>query len=453
MPRLDGLETCRRIKEDEALRHIPIVMLTSLASREDRIRGIEAGAEDFISKPFDKDEVLARIKMLLKMKDLNERLHSAYRSVEGLTTFGEALASEFDPQTFDLMRNIDRIVQRIIRLKDEELEKPETVLAYFAGEDNAGQWIKYSRSGGRLERTDLSPDIPYDMCEALKTDTPTTCYNNTDAAAGGDIARLVAALKPAGLDVFNMISHVSEKICIFALNYGREVSDYDGAILRNLVVQGLFLKSLSQQVGRTESAFEYIVYALARAAEANDEDTGNHILRVGEYGAILAEELGMDRSFVEALRLQAPLHDVGKIHVHPDILRKPGKLTAEEWNSMKTHTVSGGRIVGEHARLEVARKLTLTHHERWDGSGYPNGFRGEEIPLEGRIVNIADQYDALRNARSYKPAFDHEKTFRIITGGDGRTMPRHFDPRVLEAFKRTAGRFDETYERLRDDNR
>jgi HD-GYP domain-containing protein (c-di-GMP phosphodiesterase class II) len=212
-------------------------------------------------------------------------------------------------------------------------------------------------------------------------------------------------------------------------------------------MQSLFLKSLSGQIRETESAFEYTVYGLARASEANDEDTGNHILRVGDYSAVIAEGLGMPEKFVGAMRVQATLHDVGKIHVHPDILKKPGKLTPEEWVAMKKHTVYGSMIIGNHPRLITANKIAASHHERWDGSGYPQGLKGEQIHIEGRILNIADQYDALRNKRSYKPAFDHATTYRIIVDGDGRTLPAHFDPEVLRMFKKLHRRFEEIYEK------
>jgi HD-GYP domain-containing protein (c-di-GMP phosphodiesterase class II)/HAMP domain-containing protein len=192
----------------------------------------------------------------------------------------------------------------------------------------------------------------------------------------------------------------------------------------------------------------YVVFALARASEVNDEDTGNHILRVGEYCALLAEEMGLDSAFVEQIRFQATLHDVGKLYLDSSILKKPGPLTPEEWKAMRLHTIHGAKIVGEHPMLLLAHDIALWHHERWDGSGYPFGLKGEQIHLSARIISIADQYDALRNVRVYKPAFDHQKSCDIITKGDGRTLPGHFDPEVLAAFTRIAHRFDEIYERL-----
>jgi len=201
-----------------------------------------------------------------------------------------------------------------------------------------------------------------------------------------------------------------------------------------------------------DAAFVYMVYALARAAEAKEEGTGNHILRVGQFCALIAKTLGLPRQFVKDIRVQAVLHDVGKIHIPVDILIKPDSFTAEEWAMMKQHPDYGAMIVGSHQKLSMGRNIALTHHEKWDGSGYPHGLKGDEIPIEGQIIAVCDQYDALRSERSYKPAYSHKEAYRIITEGDGRTKPEHFSPRVLNAFKAASGEFEKVYEKMKDDS-
>ncbi|HWI41925.1 MAG TPA: HD domain-containing phosphohydrolase [Verrucomicrobiae bacterium] len=187
---------------------------------------------------------------------------------------------------------------------------------------------------------------------------------------------------------------------------------------------------------------------LTAAAEMKDEDTGGHICRIGAYAARIAERLGAASEFVEMLRVASGMHDIGKIAVPDYLLCKAGPLTPEEFEVVKNHAVVGAKLLGgtENPVLNMAASVALTHHERWDGTGYPRRLAAEEIPLEGRIVMIADVYDALRSKRCYKVGFDHATAFTIITEGDGRTSPWHFDPEVLEAFRREAAAFDEIFE-------
>jgi putative two-component system response regulator len=293
MPGIDGFEVCRIIKDNPVMNHIPVVMVTALADKQSRLRGLEAGANDFLNKPIDQIELLIRTKNLLRIK-------------------------EFD----DFLKNHNKILTTQVAEKTQELRES-------------------------------------------------------------------------------------------------------------------FIDS---------------VYCLTRAAERRDDDTGSHIKRTSFYTRFLAKEIGCSDEDVDTFFYAGPMHDVGKIGIPDTILLKQAPLTPEEFDIMKTHTTLGVSILtgGSSPIMKSAERFAQHHHERWDGTGYPAGLREEEIPLEGRIFNIADIYDALRSRRPYKPPFAHDRAFRIIAEGDGRTLPGHFDPRILEAFKDNHRRFDELYEEHTD---
>lgn len=190
------------------------------------------------------------------------------------------------------------------------------------------------------------------------------------------------------------------------------------------------------------------IFTMVRAAEHKDEDTGAHVKRISYYCRDLARILGMDEGFVDKIFFASPMHDIGKIGIPDHILLKPNGFTPEEWEIMKGHPMMGARILGKSKSpyLRMAAEIALNHHENWDGTGYPNGKRGEAIPLSARILMICDSYDALRSKRPYKPPYGHEKAMEIITVGDVRTKPEHFDPAVLSMFAKNHQSFRDIYD-------
>ncbi len=173
-----------------------------------------------------------------------------------------------------------------------------------------------------------------------------------------------------------------------------------------------------------------LVSSLETANLMNDEDTGNHIVRVGEFAALLAELYGCDSEFVKNIRIYAPLHDVGKVGIDQDILKKPGKYTPEEFERMKKHVAIGARILHNPSINPMAKNIALYHHEKWEGSGYINKLIGERIPLEARITALADVYDALTTKRVYKEVFPEDIADEIIREGRGK----HFEPVLVDLF-------------------
>ena len=226
-----------------------------------------------------------------------------------------------------------------------------------------------------------------------------------------------------------------------------------------------FRDELQRKVAERTQALENTqvatIHAMANLAEWRDPETGAHIKRTQNYVRALAVALAqkpeysamLTPSYIEQLQMSAPLHDVGKVAIPDAILQKPGKLTPEEFDEMKTHTSQGHRLLsaaedelGGRSFLHTANEIAHSHHERWDGKGYPLGLKGEEIPLAARIMSVADVYDALRSKRVYKPAMPHEKAASIIVEGRGT----QFDPDVVDVYVTIQDELEQIAERYSD---
>ena len=307
MPEMDGYAVCKLLKDNPDTRNIPILMMTALDDKASKLKALDAGANDFLTKPVDSTEVMLRTRNLLRLKEFEDFL-----------------------------------------------------------KDHAA----------RLE---------------AETEKKTAELN----AALQDVVRSQRHLKASYLDT---------------------------------------------------------IFRLTVVAEFKDEATVQHVKRVGLCCSHIAKQLGWSDEKVEIIKYASPMHDIGKIGIPSDILLKPAALTREELALVKTHTTIGGKILhGSRSDfLQMAEQIAIMHHERWDGSGYPAGLRGDEIPIEGRIVAFADQYDALRSLRPYKPPYDYIMAYRIMVEGNERMGPHHFDPQVLQVFRDTHKSFEKIYEHYKD---
>jgi putative two-component system response regulator len=211
-------------------------------------------------------------------------------------------------------------------------------------------------------------------------------------------------------------------------------------------------QALSDALRKVKNMSRELIHRLTVVAEYRDTDTGLHNSRMGLFAKVLSEALQMPGDFVEGITFASPLHDIGKVGISDGILLKPSGLTAEEFEIMKTHAQIGSNVLSgsNYPYIQMAALIAQSHHERWDGTGYPLRLRGDDIPIEGRIVMICDQYDALRSKRPYKKPFSHAEACEIILRGDGRTMPHHFDPMILDAFWKCRSAFNEIFETQQD---
>lgn len=209
-------------------------------------------------------------------------------------------------------------------------------------------------------------------------------------------------------------------------------------LLELRVVHRRNLEARNILVREVEDAHLEVVRRLTMAAEYRDDDTGNHINRISHYCVVLGQAMGMDQHTVDLLSHASAMHDVGKIGIPDHILLKPGKLTPEEWEIMKSHTEIGARLLSgsRHELLQMAEVIARTHHEKWDGSGYPRGLAGEAIPLLGRLVAVCDVFDALTSERPYKKAWPVEDAVAEIQRSSGK----HFDPAVVQVFMQNLNR-------------
>lgn len=278
----------------------------------------------------------------------------------------------------------------------------------------------------------------------------TASHNLEDAINSLNIGADRYILKPMRIqEIEHTVKNVLEKRRLLMENKAYQQQLEEKVIIRTAKLkETLDALSLSQKA--IKHGYIETIQRLTAAAEYKDEETGSHLRRIGLYTKFLAEELGLPSEIIEMLFITSPMHDLGKISIPDKILLKHGPLTPVEFEVVKTHTVVGAKILrgSDSEFLKISEKIALSHHERWNGTGYPYGLKGEEIPMESRILSVADQYDAIRSRRPYKEPVDHMTAYKILTEGDGKSTPEQFDPVILELFKKHHKKFNEIYESI-----
>lgn len=267
----------------------------------------------------------------------------------------------------------------------------------------------------------MMPDISgYDVCKKLKNDPMTRNIPIIFVTALSDYTNEEEGLHLGAVDYIT--KPINSSIVLARIN--THIS-----LLRNKHNLEQKLQERTEEIVLTRME---VIRQLGRAAEFKDNETGTHILRMSAYAKLIAQKIGLDNARTELIYLSAPMHDIGKIGTPDAILQKPGSLTPQEWDVIRKHPSQGADIIGNHHSLllQTARIVSLTHHERFDGSGYPNGIKGYDIPLAGRIVAIADVFDALTSKRPYKDAWSIEQAIEYLLDQRGK----HFDGELVDTF-------------------
>jgi len=274
----------------------------------------------------------------------------------------------------------------------------------------------------------------FEVARQLKADEKTNIIPIVMVTSLREVEDRVKALK-AGADDFlskpvdstELRARVKSLLKVKA--YNDHVRNYQKELEKEVTLK---TKELVEAITKVKQASLDTIYRLAKATDYKDEGTGNHLKRISNYAAAIAHQMKLGNVFIESILYATPMHDIGKISTPDHILLKQGKLDDQEWEIMKQHTTVGAKILegSDSELIKMAQIIALTHHEKWDGNGYPKGLKGNKIPLSGRITAVADVFDALTSKRPYRAALPIDEAFKIIKEGRGK----HFDPEVVDAF-------------------
>ncbi|MFH1109221.1 MAG: response regulator [Planctomycetota bacterium] len=458
MPRLDGLECARRVKADANTESIPIIITSARSDAADIVAGLEAGADEYLTKPLNTRELLLRVKTMVRLRQELSRSNE----VRGEQSRALGVLSDFS-RTIATAESLDAILERTLAAS-AELTCSRRVCVLLP--DAEHRVLTVARSFGVADKADSEIRVPFGAAtagEVFQSRLPVL------VATEDDVRRRAGC--PDG-SLFRLLPSLATPLCapectvgVLVISGRADARPFTALELDYIeLVCNIAAASLADWTARQarDDARDSIVVGLAKLAEHRDSDTGRHLDRVTRFSVLLAQELRSEDGltgiitdqFISDLERAVPLHDIGKVAVPDYILKKPGPLTAEETAVMRTHASIGARTIRSLVQrvpgakfLTLAEQIAFGHHEWFDGRGYPAGLRGEAIPLAARIVAVADMYDAITTRRVYKEAMSHDRAVAVILEGAGT----QFDPAVVSAFANREGEFHRLARELADE--
>ncbi len=399
MPGLTGVELCKRLKNRTDAPFVYVILLTGRNDKQDVVEGLDAGADDFLSKPFEPRELQSRLSVGARTIELENRARSYGEQMEALANEREIFLQAFHHSVQGIF---------ISNPSGDILHANAAFQRTYGYDSDELVGMNYSRLNPSME-TFLDHGIDEDECGRRFRDIHDSINDPERGFWRGNVL------------------HQTKRGDV------RSIELFISAIRGN---NGPPLAHIGMPVDVTERTEEEhrirleCYRALADLAEKRDNETGMHLRRVSEYSALLARQLRLSTKFVSDIQTFAPLHDIGKVGIPDNVLLAPRKLTAEEFDIIKTHATIGYEILCGRPTLEMAAEIAYSHHEKFNGKGYPQGISGKEIPLSARIIALVDVYDALRTRRPYKEAWPHERVVSLIQEESGE----HFDPEIVDAF-------------------
>lgn len=410
MPRVDGLELIRRLSEAGLVDQFKTVIMTGFGTVETAVAAMKNGAFDYILKPFKPEDVVRLIRRALAELDL-QRENMALRETLGFYELSEALSSSME---------LDQQLGMIAELVRNNLGA-DGVAVHAANPDVPGETVVRFATG-----PDIGINAPR-IFEELKAEGRLVAH-------GDEVARWVAeaGLNPTGLvgSPLKVRGEPMGFIAAFSHEAGRRFTEGQrkglnvfGARAASAIEHDRMFRSIAEGVTAT-------IESLARALEAKDPYTAGHSDRVATYGRLIAAAVGLSESEQKRCFHGGLLHDIGKIGINLNVLNKAQKLTEEEYEMFKSHTVLGKRIIEPVKFLRPLIPYVYAHHEAWNGRGYPEGLAGEDIPFEGRLLAVADSYDAMTSNRPYRKALPHD----IAVAELRRCAGKQFDRTYVDAF-------------------